>query len=325
MTTKDTLTATETARRNLLTGGAGLVAASVLGIGGLALRPAHAKSAPVHQKMVGSRLTTSDGAEIYVKDWGRGRPVVFSHGWPLTSDAFEDQMFHLASHGFRAIAADRRGHGRSSQAWEGNDLDTFADDLAALTAALDLKDAVHVGHSTGGGEVARYIGRHGTGRVGKVVLISAIPPIRAQTPTNPLGAPIAAFDDLRATLQADRTQFWQDLSLPFYGYNRPGAKVSEGVQAQFVQQCMMAGFPACYLGVKAQSETDQTEDLKQIDVPTLLIHGEDDQLVPIANSAELALRLIPGAVLSVYAGAPHGLPTTHKDRLNADLLAFCSA
>lgn len=324
MIIKDTRSALAPSRRSLLTGGAGLMAASVLGIGGLSALPARAKTAPTHHKLTGSTLTTADGAEIYFKDWGQGRPVVLSHGWPLSSDAFEDQMFYLASHGFRAIAADRRGHGRSSQTWEGNDLDTFADDLAALTLALDLKDAVHVGHSTGGGEVARYIGRHGTGRVGKVVLISAIPPIRAQTPTNPMGAPLAAFDDLRATLQADRTQFWQELSLPFYGYNRPGARISEGVQAQFVQQCMMAGFPACYLGVKAQSETDQTEDLKQISVPTLLIHGADDQLVPIANSAELSLRLIPDAALSVYAGAPHGLPTTHRDRLNAELLAFCS-
>jgi non-heme chloroperoxidase len=321
MTTKDTCPAAATSRRSVLAGGAGLVAASILGIPPLAARAEQAHPA---KGISGNTLVTADGAQIYFKDWGSGRPVVFSHGWPLSSDAFEDQMFFLASHGFRAIAADRRGHGRSSQPWEGNDLDTFADDLAALSEALDLKDAVHVGHSTGGGEVARYIGRHGTARVGKVVLISAIPPIRAQTPTNPLGAPIAAYDDLRATLHADRSQFWQDLTLPFYGYNRPGAKISEGVQAQFVWQCMLAGFPACYLGVKAQSETDQTEDLKQIDVPTLLIHGEDDQLVPLANSAELSVKLIPNAELSVYAGAPHGLPTTHKDRINKDLRAFCA-
>ncbi|MBI1173476.1 alpha/beta fold hydrolase [bacterium] len=309
-----------------MAGATGLVAASALGLpgwpGATAARAQEAKPGP---GIDGSRLTTSDGTRIYFKDWGSGRPVVFSHGWPLSSDAFESQMFHLASNGFRVIAADRRGHGRSDQPLGGNDLDTFADDLAELTAALDLKDAVHVGHSTGGGEVVRYVSRHGTDRVGKVVLISAIPPLRLQTKANPLGAPLADFDALRGLVHADRSQFWQDLTLPFYGYNRPGAQISAGVQAQFVWQCMMAGYPACYLGIRSQSETDMTEDLRKVTVPALLIHGSDDQLVPIADSAELSVKLMPRATLSVYEGAPHGLPTTHKDRLNRDLLAFCAS
>jgi non-heme chloroperoxidase len=247
---------------------------------------------------------------------------VFSHGWPLTSDAFEDQMFFLASNGYRAIAADRRGHGRSSQPWQGNDLTTYADDLAELTQALDLRDAVHVGHSTGGGEVTRYLGRHGTKRVAKAVLISAIPPLLLRTEANPLGAPLEDFDGIRAKVAADRTQLWRDLSLPFYGYNRPGAAISEGVREQFVQQCMLAGFPASYLGIKAWSETDLTEDLKKIDVPTLILHGDDDQLVPIKISALRSAKLIPNATLKIYEGGPHGICTTHKDRVNADLLAF---
>jgi non-heme chloroperoxidase len=312
-------------RRAVLAGASVLAATSVLGLSGLPhVGAAHAKEAKPMKRISGNTLTTSDGTQIYFKDWGTGRPVVFSHGWPLSSDAFEDQMFHLASHGYRAIAADRRGHGRSSQPFQGNDLDTFADDLATLTEALDLKDAVHVGHSTGGGEVVRYIGRHGTGRVGKVVLISAIPPLRLKTASNPLGSPIEAFDELRGVVHADRSQFWQDLTLPFYGYNRTDAVISEGVQAQFVWQCMMAGFPACYLGIKAQSETDLTEDLRKVSVPSLIIHGGDDQLVPIADSAELSVKLMPKATLQVYEGAPHGLTTTHKDRLNRDLLAFCA-
>ena len=310
-------------RRAVLIGATGFVTASVLGLPGG--HPAMAEKSAHTKAVVGNMLTVSDGTQIYFKDWGSGRPVVFSHGWPLTADAFEDQMFYLASNGYRVIAADRRGHGRSSQPWQGNDLDTFADDLAELTKALDLKDAVYVGHSTGGGEVVRYIARHGTARVGKAVLISAIPPIRLKTASNPMGADIKSFDDMRGVVHADRSQFWQDLTLPFYGYNRPGAKISEGVQAQFVYQGMLAGFPACYLGIKALSETDQTEDLKKIDVPTLIIHGSDDQLVPIANSAELSVKLIPDASLKVYQGAPHGLPTTHKDQLNQDLLAFCAS
>ena len=269
-----------------------------------------------------STITTKDGTQIYYNDWGSGQPVVFSHGWPLSADAFEDQMFYLATRGYRCIAHERRGHGRSSQPWNGNDLDTYGDDLAELVQKLDLKDAIHVGHSTGGGEVARYIGRHGTKRVAKAVQISAIPPLMLKTPNNPNGTPIEAFDQLRAGVVADRSQFWKDLSMPFYGYNRPGAKISEGVRNSFWLQSMMAGFPASYFCIKAFSETDTTEDLKKFDVPTLILHGDDDQIVPIGASAMLSSKIVKNAQLKIYKGAPHGMCTTLKNEVNAELLAF---
>ena len=267
-------------------------------------------------------ITTKDGTEIYYKDWGSGQPVVFSHGWPLSADAWEDQMMFLVSHGYRCIAHDRRGHGRSSQPWNGNDMDTYADDLATLVETLDMKNVVHVGHSTGGGEVAHYIGRHGTKRVAKAVLIGAVPPLMLKTAANPGGLPIDVFDGIRASVLADRSQFFKDLTLPFYGYNRPGAKISEGVRESFWLQGMMAGFPAAYFCVKAFSETDFTEDLMKIDVPTLVLHGDDDQIVPIADSALLSAKIVKKATLKIYKGAPHGMCTTHKQQVNEDLLTF---
>ncbi|MEX0957059.1 MAG: alpha/beta hydrolase [Rhizobiaceae bacterium] len=267
-------------------------------------------------------FTTTDCTVINYKDWGAGRPIVFSHGWPLTADAFEDQMFFFAERGFRIIAHDRRGHGHSSQPFHGNDMDTYADDLAALVRHLDLKDAIHIGHSTGGGEVTRYVGRHGTGRVGMAVLIGAVPPLMLKTSANPLGLPIDIFDGIRAGVLADRSQFFLDLSLPFYGYNRTGAKVSQGVRDSFWRQGMMAGMPASVYCIKAFSETDLTDDLKRFDVPTLILHGDDDQIVPIAASGNLSSKIVKGAEFVVYQGGDHGICTTQKDRVNAELFRF---
>jgi non-heme chloroperoxidase len=267
-------------------------------------------------------ITMVDGTEIYYKDWGQGQPVVFSHGWPLTADAWEDQMFFLAEHGYRCIAHDRRGHGRSGQPWDGNEMDTYADDLASVVNALNLKDAIHVGHSTGGGEVARYIGRHGTRRVAKAVLIGAVPPIMLKSETNPGGIPIEVFDQLRAGFLADRSQLFKEFVLPFYGANRPGAKVSQGLLDSFWMQSMLGGFRNEFDCIKAFSETDFTEDLKKFDIPTLIIHGGDDQIVPIDVTSRRSVEVIKGAKLVVYEGEAHGLCSTQKDRVNQELLGF---
>jgi non-heme chloroperoxidase len=270
-----------------------------------------------------STIITKDGTQIYYKDWGIGQPVVFSHGWPLNADSWEAQMMYLADKGYRCIAHDRRGHGRSSQPWSGNTMDTYADDLSELIEKLDLKDAVLIGFSAGGGEVARYIGRHGTKRIAKAALISAVPPLMLKTAANPGGLPIKAFDDIRAGSTADRSQFYKDIAGgPFFGANRPGSKVSQGMIDTFWLQGMQAGHKNTYDCIKAFSETDFTEDLKKFDVPTLIIHGDDDQIVPIGAAAERSAKLVKNATLKVYAGAPHGLAYTHKDKLNADLLAF---
>jgi len=269
-----------------------------------------------------STITTKDGTEIYYKDWGQGQPVVFSHGWPLSADAWDMQMLFLSSHGYRTIAHDRRGHGRSSQPWNGNDMDTYADDLAALIEKLDLKNIVMVGHSTGGGEVAHYIGRHGNARVAKAVLVGAVPPIMLKTAANPGGLPIEVFDDIRAKTLADRSQFFQDLSAPFFGANRPDSKATQGMRDSFWQQGMWGGLKGLYDCIKQFSEVDYTDDLKKIEVPTLVIHGDDDQIVPIDDAGRLSAKIIKHATLKVYPGAPHGLASTHAEQLNQDLLDF---
>jgi non-heme chloroperoxidase len=267
-------------------------------------------------------ITVKDGTSIYFKDWGSGQPIVFSHGWPLNADAWDAQMLFFGQHGYRVIAHDRRGHGRSSQSWDGNEMNTYADDLAELFEKLDLKSAVLIGHSTGGGEVARYLGRHGTKRVAKAVLISAVPPLMLKTDANPGGLPISVFDDIRAATAGDRSQFFKDLSLPFYGYNRPGAKISDGVRENFWYQGMQGGIKGEYDCVKAFSETDFNEDLKKIDIPTLVLHGDDDQIVPIGAAGLMTAKIVKNATLKVYPGYPHGMCQIHADEINADLLAF---
>ncbi len=316
-------------RRAMLRTGAGLGAATRAMIGGSDAATATESSRPggwhapyTVKTSGGGRVATGDGTEIFYKDWGSGQPIVFSHGWPLQADVWDDQMMFLGMHGYRTIAHDRRGHGRSTQSWEGNNLDTYADDLAAVIDALDLHDAVLVGHSTGGGEVTRYIGRHGTARVSRVVLIGAIPPLMLKTPSNPGGLPLSVFDGIRMGVTTDRSQFYEDLSAPFYGANRPGSTISKGVRDSFWLWSMQAGTKGAYDCIKAFSETDLTEDLKKIDRPTLIIHGSDDQIVPIDDSAILSHKIVAGSVLKIYPGAPHGLFATNKDQLNADLLTF---
>ena len=311
-------------RRQLLLAGSAAAVTAALALPGCAAGGSpFSSSQPLSQ---GNRpmptITTKDGTQIYYKDWGTGQPIVFSHGWPLSADDWDIQMLYFLQKGYRVIAHDRRGHGRSTQTWTGNDMDTYADDLAALTEALDLKNAIHIGHSTGGGEVARYIGRHGTKRVAKAVLMSAVPPIMVKTATNPGGLPIEVFDGIRAGVASNRSQFYMDLTIPFYGYNRPNAKVSEAIRTEWWRQGMAGGVKAHYDCVKAFSETDFTEDLKKIDVPTLVMHGDDDQIVPYKDAAVLSAQLVKGSTLKIYPGYPHGMFKTHADVINADLLSF---
>jgi non-heme chloroperoxidase len=311
------LTTDPSPRRGLLGTDATVITAAPVG-------PAIA-TAPFKKEVNTSFITAQDGTQIYYKDWGAGRPIVFSHGWPLSADAWDSQMLFLAQHGYRCIAHDRRGHGRSGQPSAGNDMSTYADDLASLTEALDLRGAIHVGHSTGGGEVARYIGRHGSKRVAGAVLVSAVAPQMLKTAENPMGTPIEIFDGLRAGLAADKSQFLHETAVPFFGANRAGATISKGVLDSFWLLGMQGGFVGLYECIKAFSETNFTDDLKQIDVPTLVVHGDDDQIVPIADAGLLSAKIVPGAQLKVYEGAPHGLPITLADRLNVDLLGFITS
>lgn len=314
------------ARRTALKGGAGVAAALSLPITAFAAESKKTPSSTNKGKHSMNTFTAKDGTQLYFKDWGSGQPIVFCHGWPLSSDSWESQMLHVASNGFRAIAHDRRGHGRSTQPWNGNDMDTYADDLAQLMDMLDLKNVILVGFSTGGGEVARYIGRHGTKRVAKAALISSVPPLMLKTANNPGGLPLEVFDGIRAASIKDRSQLYRDLaSGPFFGFNRPGAKVSQGMIDSFWAQGMQAGHINTYACIKAFSETDFTEDLKKFNVPTLVVHGDDDQVVPIGASAMMSSKLVKNAKLIVYPGAPHGLTDTHKDKLNTDLLAFAKS
>ncbi len=317
---------TDQARRQFLGRVATVSAALALPVGGLAMPSssfgAPALPQPLHGNPTMSTITPKDGTQIFYKDWGQGQPVVFSHGWPLTADAWDAQMLFLASHGYRTIAHDRRGHGRSSQPWNGNDMDTYADDLAALIEKLDLKNVVLVGHSTGGGEVAHYVGRHGSSRVAKIVLIGAVPPIMVKTANNPGGLPIEVFDDIRAKTLADRSQFFKDLSGPFFGANRPNSKATQGMRDSFWMQGMLGGLKGQYDCIKQFSEVDYTPDLKKIDVPALVIHGDDDQIVPIDDSGRLSAKILKHATLKVYPGAPHGLTATHQEQVNKDLLEF---
>jgi non-heme chloroperoxidase len=317
-----------TSRRNVLIGGASIAAAA--GLSAIAGKSAQANAASVSNHQQGdtfmNSISTKDGVQIYYKDWGSGQPIVFHHGWPLSSDDWDAQMMYFLSHGYRVIAHDRRGHGRSSQTATGNEMDTYAADVAQLASHLDLRDAVHVGHSTGGGEVARYVAKHGKGRVKKAVLIGAVPPIMVKTDKNPAGLPIEIFDGFRTALAANRAQFFRDVPAgPFYGFNRPGAKVSQGVIDNWWRQGMMGGAKAHYDCIKSFSETDFTENLKAISVPVLIMHGDDDQIVPIADSALLSARLVKNGTLKVYPGLPHGMCTTNPEIINPDLLAFIKA